>query len=180
MSRKVAIVLRGAPGTGKTTIWNALSEHFGHSKSGLVRLDDGWGRGERRFSGSARYADLDGQPEVLVIELGYGEPEGEGFAGATKNPREWLAALEREGRAVHSFVLNVDKEECLRRVAARGNMPSWYAAGAWDRYAPGGVCCTTTFSPRLGGFFAETIIDTQTSDLAASVAQIIKSVGSID
>jgi hypothetical protein len=180
MSRKLAIVLRGAPGTGKTTIRNALRHHFGHARTALVSLDDGWGQGERRFVGFARYADLANQPDVLVLELGYGEPQGEAFGGATKNPREWLAPLEEEGRDVYSFVLNVDRSECLQRVAARGNMLSWYAAAAWDRYAPGGVCSSGEFSRRLPETFAETIIDTRASDLAASVAQIIQTVGAID
>lgn len=50
-------------------------------------LDDRWGYGEERFSGSSRYGDLGGQPEVLIIELGYGEPAGEGFPCATRNPQ---------------------------------------------------------------------------------------------
>ena len=69
---------------------------------------------------------------------------------------------------MYSFVLETDKSECLRRVAARGNMPPKYAEAAWNRYAPGGVCSTAEF---------KTIIDTQVVDQGAVVDQIIQTVG---
>jgi hypothetical protein len=150
MARKLAIVLRGAPGTGKTTLSNTLRQHFGLLKASHAKLDDGWGQGEKRFAGRDRYGDLRGQPDVLLIELGYGEPLGESFAGATKNPREWLSVIENDGRAVVFFVLDIDRPECLYRVAARGDLSPRYAEIAWERYAPGGICSSQAFSSRSG------------------------------
>jgi hypothetical protein len=177
MSRRVAIVLRGAPGTGKTTVGNILRQHFGYPNTALVTLDNGWVPGEKRFSSQGRYADLFGQPVVLIIELGYGEPAGEKFYGATMNPSEWMHVLEQDGREVVSFMLHIEKVECLRRVTSRGNMAPQYAEAAWDRYAPGGVCSTKKFSSRVGASFVETTLDTQASDKNAIIAQIIKIVG---
>lgn len=142
-------------------------------------LDDGWARGEKRFSGSTRYGDLSGQPEVLIIELGYGEPADEKFLGATKNPREWLNSLEQEGREVFFFMLHIEKLECLRRVTAKGNMNTAYAEMAWDRYAPAGTCGSTAFSSRVGSSYVETTVSTQDSALGAAVAQIIQAVGAV-
>ena len=142
-------------------------------------LDDGWAPGEKRFSGPTRYGDLSGQPDVLIIELGYGEPAGETFPGASKNPREWLSRLEEERREVFFFMLHIDRSECLRRVTGRGNMHPAYAAMAWDRYAPGGACSSAAFSSRIGSSCVETTLSTQDSDLAAAVAQIIQAVGAV-
>ncbi len=143
-------------------------------------LDDGWGPGEKRFSGPIRYGDLSGQPDVLIIELGFGEPVGEKFLGATKNPREWLSSLEQEGREIFLFVLHIERSECLRRVTARGNMHPAYAGMAWDRYAPGGTCSSTAFSSRIGSSCVETTVSTQDLDLGAAVAQILQAVGAVD
>ena len=143
-------------------------------------LDDGWVPGEKRFSEPTRYEDLSGQPEVLIVELGYGEPAGERFPDATENPREWLSGLEQEGREIFFFMLHIERSECLRRVNARGNMGSAYAAIAWDRYAPGGTCSSTAFSSRIGNSCVETTVNTQDSNLTAAVAQIIQAVGPVD
>ena len=85
MGRKVAIVLRGPPGAGKSNVARALE--LLHSNSGRVELDQYWGIGEKRFVGSCRYWDLRNPPDFLIVELGYGEPDGEAFPGATKCPR---------------------------------------------------------------------------------------------
>ena len=142
-------------------------------------LDGGWGHGEKRFSGPSRYGDLGCQPQVLIIELGYGEPAGEGFPGATRNPREWISNLENDGREVFFFLLHVDKSECLRRVAARGNLSPGYAAMAWDRFAPCAVCSSAAFTSRIGDSYSEDTLSTMDKDPTATVKQILDAVGAV-
>lgn len=173
MARRLAIVLRGPPGTGKTTILNALQRHYRLPLNSHVTLDDFWFPGEKRFADHCRYWDLRDQPDVLLIELGYGEPLGEVFAGATKNPGEWVSILEADRREVFFFLLDIDKAECLRRVAARGNLASQYTEMAWNRYAPGAVCSSAAFSSRIGSRHSEDVINTKDKDLAAAVKHIL-------
>lgn len=175
MPRK-AIILRGAPGSGKTTVAKTLRDHLGLAQSSHVSLDDGWCPGEQRYSGIGRYDDLRGHSDYLLIELGYGEPLGEGFEGATKNPAEWVAVLEDDERQPFFFLLDVGKDECLRRVAARGNMNRQYAEAAWLRYAQGRVCSSSAFTSRLGSEYAERGLDTEVKDLETVVADILETV----
>lgn len=80
-----AIILRGPPGGGKTTTARKLIERLGDSRATKIVLDEWWSPGEPRFEGGpGRYRDLWGKTsDVLVLELGWGEPAGEAFLGAT-------------------------------------------------------------------------------------------------
>ena len=177
MDRKIAIVLRGAPCCGKSSVSNSLQEYFGLPLNSHVVLDHFWGRGEKRFAGHYRYWDLRDQPDVLLIELGYGEPDDPTFFGATRNPREWVSLLEADGRRVFFFLLEIDKAECIRRETVRKKLNPSYSAAAWDRYAPGGPCNGNAFFPLAGPGYLETPIDTQRNDITATVGQLLAKVG---
>jgi hypothetical protein len=123
--------------------------------------------------GRDRYWDLLDQPDVLLIELGFGEPRGQPFHGATKNPGEWLTILESDHRDIFLFALSVDKTECLRRVKERGDLSAEAAANAWDRYAPGAVCSTALFTSRLQPPRSEKVLNTQIYDLDTTIKVII-------
>src|SRR4051812_41258679 len=58
MSRKIAIILRGPMGGGKSTVTSGLQELYSLPKNSHVELDQFWGEGEKRHAGSCRYWDL--------------------------------------------------------------------------------------------------------------------------
>ena len=81
---KIALILRGPPGAGKSTVAKILLALC--PSSVWVELDRHWGKGEKRFLKSGRYWDLRDPRKVLIVELGWGEPLGGRFPGATRNP----------------------------------------------------------------------------------------------
>jgi hypothetical protein len=119
--QKLAIILRGPPSIGKSSVTKLLKAKLFASSVKDIDLDDGWGTHQnRRYPpGDGRYADLKTPEDVLIIELGCGEPAGESFKGATKNPREWVAILEGEGRQVHAFLLWTDYETWKKRLLTK-------------------------------------------------------------
>lgn len=177
MTRKVAIVLRGPPGAGKSTVANVLQVIY--PKNCRVELDRYWGAGEQRFAGTCRYWDLRNQPEVLIIELGFGEPHGDGFPGATKNPREWVSVLENEGREIFFFLLDIQESESQKRVNSRNDLNPEYVKEAHDRYKQGAVCSSASFSALLGAVHKEETINTQEQALAETVARIVTKIGAV-
>ncbi len=58
---------------------------------------------------------------MIALELGWGEPAGENFPGATRNPAEWCDLLRKEGRTVELVRLRTDLQELERRAASRGH-----------------------------------------------------------
>lgn len=98
---RIAVVVRGPMGSGKTTLIAALGRRL--DRAGVawrkVSLDKGWCRGEFRFRGGpGRYRDLRGGPEALIVELGFGEPQGGRRRGATRRPEEWASVLKKARR----------------------------------------------------------------------------------
>jgi hypothetical protein len=177
MARRVAIVLRGAPGAGKSPVTDALRERYPLSKSSRVSLDTCWGPGEKRFAGHCRYWDLCDQPDVLIIELGHGEPTDRSFLGATKNPREWVSILENDGREIFFFLLQVSQCEGQRRKKAKGDHV--YSPEVYKRFEAEGECSHTVFSALLGNGHLEEPIDTEKTDVAGMVDRIVTKVGSV-
>ena len=183
MNRKVAIVLRGAMGTGKSDIWEKLQKHFGEDKSECVVLDIEWGLNEKRSSTktpATRYQDLINCREFLIIELGYGEPLDKKSFGATKNPQAWIKLLEQGGREIFFFLLEAKLRVCLQRKYNKEKLSAWdigYIKKAWDRYAPGRVCSHEKFSYRIGNSYKEVEIDTnQDCNQSNEVKKILRAV----
>jgi hypothetical protein len=156
---------------------DALQERYPLSKSSRVSLDTFWGPGQKRFAGHSRYWDLRDQPELLIIELGYGEPVGKSFAGATKNPREWVSTLENDGREIFFLLLQVSQCEGKRRKKAKGDPE--YSPEVYERYEREGECSHSVFSALLGNGHSEETIDTEKTNIAAMVDRIVTKVGSV-
>ena len=118
MNPKHAIILRGPPAIGKTSVTGLLVTKIPSGQSKRIDLDLGWGRNEgwRYEQGDQRYADLKANEDFLILELGCGEPGDWSFNGATRNPREWISILEKEGRYIHLFRLLTDFETWKQRL----------------------------------------------------------------
>ena len=176
MKGRTAIVLRGPPCGGKTKVKDVLlgrlhSTHF-------VSLDNGWGKGEARFQGVDPYADLRVNVNILIIELGFGEPVGEMFAGATRNPSGWLRVLADEGRTVHLFLLKPPLGEVFRRIEHdRHSDSQLYFRCAALQYEPNGVCSAEIFKERLGGAYQEVCVDTSLESESETARRIMNAIG---
>lgn len=116
---KLAVVLRGPPCTGKSTIGCKLATWLG--APAVVVLDERWGHGElrHRLRGIGRYPDLDSNAPVLVIELGVGEPADGSSRGASRDPMEWVEILEDAGRRVWFFMLWASEDVLVERAKER-------------------------------------------------------------
>jgi hypothetical protein len=170
MTQKVAVILRGPPGAGKTPVADELRKR-GRGTTGFARLDDFWCFGEKRFAGHCRYWDLADNADALIVELGYGEPSPEVFLGASRNPGEWLTVLEAAGREVFFFLLWIPLAEALKR--KQGRMEPNDVQIAHRRYDEGGVCSQAVFLPRFAKAFSEVLIRTDQQGLEATVDQIL-------
>ena len=120
MNRRIAVILHGPPATGKT----ALSEQLRQRLSAKhISLDEGWFPGDARFKGGPdRYAEIASATDnVLLIELGCGEPVDLSFDGATRGAAEWISVLQRSGREVFGFRLCADPDDAAKRIEERLN-----------------------------------------------------------
>lgn len=156
----VAVILRGPPCGGKTTVAKRLLECFGDDAS-LAILDRFWMPGEKRYLGICRYWDLFDESPVLIVELGYGEPHGDAFHGATRNPREWLTLLEASGRRPLFFLIWAPWEETRTRLLKRRITNPDAGRGDHRRYDEGEVCSSSQFIARVGTAYTETRIETK-------------------
>jgi hypothetical protein len=178
MTTKRAIILRGPPCSGKSSVSCELFQRL-KTTAKFVSLDDGWNPGERRFKNDGRYVDLESDAETLVIELGFGEPNGESFAGATRNPNEWLTVLKNAKRSVHVFLLQPSAEEVFRRIAhdRKAEDQEYFRCAAWRYYRADGVCTHEAFGQRLGGALSEHVIDTGQEPKEATASRILQAIG---
>jgi hypothetical protein len=124
---------------------------------------------------TTRYADLHCPSDVLVVELGWGEPDPPTFLGATKNPQEWMTRLEQDGRSVSLFLLWISRDLTVARKT--GKMDPLYAALAHERYMPDRPCSSVGFLSRLQTPRTETVIDTSSQDVQTTAAQVMRSAG---
>jgi hypothetical protein len=115
-----AIIVRGAPGVGKSAVVNLLRSHLRHSAR-YINLDAYWGKDEWRYAQpDFRYADLQLATEpVLLVELGWGEPAGLSFPGATRGANEWVDILQKVKRQSFPFLLTAEWKDILKRLTER-------------------------------------------------------------
>jgi hypothetical protein len=117
---KDAILLHGPCCVGKSAVGEILLKTNGLRAVQLVILDKGWGPSDHRSkSGPDRYQDLRTKDSLLVFEIGCGEPCQMHCSGATRNPEEWLAVLQQEGRRLSAFRLWADWPAVEQRARTR-------------------------------------------------------------
>ena len=156
----LAIVIRGPPCSGKTTVCRTLARKF-EGISAVVNLDDEWWYGDRRHAGTYRYVDLQTSAPVLIIELGLGEPPDWRSPGATLNPEEWVTMIEADRRRVSFFHLTAPTHVLLERARKRGGDWSRMIHARSDDYAHGDLCSPAAFFGRLRARYDEELIDTE-------------------
>jgi hypothetical protein len=140
-------------------------------------LDDGWAPGHRRYAdGPDRYKDLRSQDDVLVMELGCGEPTDFSFRGATRNPGEWLQVLRDEHRQLHAVLLWGEWDAVERRAQRRGTIGMLTVRMWYGLYA--GRDEIVTFPAGAG--IVETVIDTTSltpEQVAAEIRRQVPGLG---
>ncbi len=172
-----AVVLRGPPCGGKSKVAGELKKQL-TSSSALVSLDEGWGRDEKRFRDDGRYSDLISPVDTLIVELGFGEPIGESFHGATRDPGAWLRVLREAGRSVKLFLLKPPVHEVFKRISIdRHPRQQEYFRCAALRYENGGVCTHEVFEERIGSAYSELVIDTSRESKEMTAARILQEIG---
>jgi hypothetical protein len=159
--KKLAIVIRGAVGAGKTTTIEQVAARFG-SDARLVSLDKGWCADEVRYKGGTnRYADLPSHHRILLIELAYGEPYDDREPGATLHPDEWARELRSHGYEIRIFHLKASWETTRHHLLQRGDLnpdaqKSWY-----DKYSTPGW---RDFPSKIGSAEFVIVVESSTSE----------------
>ncbi len=127
MPHKLAVIIRGTMGSGKTTIIDELRKLVGYDSSERICLDEWWGKGQfRELEGI--YSDVEKVSKpVVFVELAYG-CDGR----PTKQPKEWTNILHKKGYDIYSFRLRVSKDTAIKRVEGRKNM--WKSEHACEWY----------------------------------------------
>src|SRR5277367_1605436 len=83
---KLLIILRGPPGTGKSTVADEIRRIAISSSrtAAIVNLDNGWCADQRpaKQEGQEKYPELVGRTQdVIIVELAQGEPSLLGVSG---------------------------------------------------------------------------------------------------
>lgn len=128
LPKRVALILRGPPGSGKTPVREILRRELlklGPVREEVLDIHSGVTDDNRHRS----YHNLDSLHEpYILIECGYG-------GDATKCPNIWVDKLRSQGFEVNLYLLNASIEELKRRTSSRP--PEWkeeFTVDGWKRY----------------------------------------------
>jgi len=125
--KKVAIVIRGPPGAGKTSLIRELEANV--SKEMTVRcltLDHHSGAPSNHRP--RNYHNMGSLSEdCVLIELGDG-------GDATRNPDKWVGKLTSQGYSVHLFLLKAPLDELRKRTSIRKDWLDGLTLGSWNSY----------------------------------------------
>lgn len=159
--RKVAVVVRGPPGAGKTPLIRELAKRL--SKEMTVRcltLDHHSGVASNHRQ--RNYHNIDSLSEdCILIELGDG-------GDATRNPHRWVEKLVSQDYSVYLFLLKAPLDELRKRTTKREGWEDVLTIASWNsyKYDPNFI----DFHEKLG--LSQVVIDTvQTS--TSEAAQIV-------
>ena len=166
MTKRIAIVLRGPMGVGKSTVADELCRLL--SAGPKIVLDDHY-----QSRGPARDAIFTARKEdALVIELGCGEPLDLSFDGFTRAAVAWHEALRRDGREVHLFKLWAEWQTVRQNMSLRRSDQLLWAS-LWHRAYSTGLDVVSLPSALAG---LETTIDVAGKSPAAVAGEIFVAV----
>jgi hypothetical protein len=104
---RIAVILQGPTGSGKTATIGALLKGF--ERSVAINLDDGWKSGEKRSNPSTRYDDIRSKNgETVLIEHFCGNE-------AMSSPDEWVRILEQKQYEIYVFRLKPSLSAIMER-----------------------------------------------------------------
>lgn len=162
--KRVAIVVRGPSGTGKTPLIKELERNL--SKETSVRciiLDHHSGVSSNHRP--RNYHNLDSLSEdCILIELGDG-------GDATRNPRKWVDKLTSQGYSVYLFLLEAPLDELRKRTAIRTDWTDAFTVGLWNcyKYDPNFI----DFAKKLG--LPQPVINTLQTSTSEAAQTVLKS-----
>ncbi|BDB97496.1 hypothetical protein [Saccharolobus caldissimus] len=170
-STKIAIVLRGPPGSGKSTVISELREFLLKQFSVncevevLDKFDLNIEKPNNRTYVNLRNT-ISKNPQCILIELGWGD-------GATSNPKDWIELLEKAGFKIFLFKLTAPKDVIIDRVSRRYNKgigpPPEMALKIYDWYENN--LDFVTFPKKVG--LNEVVIDTSMFKVKEIVTYIL-------
>jgi hypothetical protein len=107
---KKAIILRGPPAIGKSTIKDCLLKKLALGEEAFLNLDKGQ---------ASQIPDRESQ-EILILELAYGEdtPPSTRY-GLTRNPKQWVESIRSQGRDIQSFLVYAEWAKAQQRVRSK-------------------------------------------------------------
>ncbi|MDA4136820.1 MAG: ATP-binding protein [Thaumarchaeota archaeon] len=162
--KKIAVVIRGPSGAGKTPLIKELTRNL--SKEIRVRciiLDRHSGVSSNHRPRS--YHNLDSLSEdCILVELGDG-------GDATRNPQKWVDKLTSQGYAVYLFLLEATLDELRKRTATRADWTDAFTVGSWNcyRYDPNFI----DFAKKLG--LPQVVLDTLQTNTSEAAQTVLKS-----
>ena len=164
LEKKLAIVVRGPVGAGKTTLIKELETRLSKERSvRSINLDIHSGVSSNHRPRSYHNLDLV-TVDCVLIELTDG-------GDATKNPHKWVDKLTSQGYSVRLFVLDAPLDELRRRTAIREGWNDAFTVGSWNsyKYDPNFI----DFAKKLG--MTQPVIDTVHVTAAEATETILKS-----
>jgi GTPase SAR1 family protein len=162
--KKVAVVVRGPAGAGKTPLIKELVKDLSKEMSiKCITLDHHSGVSSNHRP--RNYHNLHSLSEdCILIELGDG-------GDATRNPQKWVSKLTSQGYSVHLFLLEAPLDELRKRTAIRTDWTDVFTVGSWNcyRYDPNFI----DFAKKLG--LTQPVIDTLQTSTSESAQIVLKS-----
>jgi hypothetical protein len=165
--KRIAIVIRGPSGAGKTRLCSELASIISKKMSvKSITLDKHSGVSSNHRPRS--YHNLDHlNDDCLLIELGDG-------GDATRNPQKWAEKLTSQRYSIHLFLLDAPLDELRKRTATRTDWKDVYTLASWNSYR---------YNPNFSGLpkklnLNQPVIDTTQTSTSEAAQIVLKSLDS--
>ena len=174
INRRIAIILRGPMGVGKSTVADELCRRL--NAGSKIVLDEVWLSNDfLSVGGPDRFNRLIARDEdSIVIELACGEPLTLSSLGATRGAIEWQQMLHSAGRSTFFFKLWADWATIEQHmIASRSGQLLW--ARLWHNAYESDLDIVSLPNELRSGEF---VIDVTGKNISQIAAEVIQSTGS--